>query len=372
MTTSPSMQMKLSKPLAAQLKVLPVQGPLSPLPPSGEVPYALHTTEAQHMGLVDTGGHLFPDIKEIAAVLNDPALEIRVAFQGLNETLALHAYANARANLVGFTPESDTSFNLIRSLQPEQLTSLLVGGLGMDVPATDPGIRAELTMEAVWTLAGLVDAMREEQLQNLLSHTTKDNLSCRINRIVPNIQKGISAGDSRWLCTRLYSLCPHELVMSDSAVQRGLSELEQLNWIRSDSQGNCGFSETWQPALMVLGFCVGSGVLAIRRKAAEGSVVFQVGLLRALGTLWSLDMNPAVGEKVLVQTAAGPSLANAVDLLIQNALAAICAPAHEQAPPPPPLPAPPPVPQPKARFCANCGQPVPPAGRFCPGCGAAC
>ena len=162
-----------------------------------------------------------------------------------------------------------------------------------------------------------------------------------------------------------------ETTVTDAAVDHGLAEFAKQDWVQVDKNDLCRFAGAWQPVLMALGFCVGAGVLAIRRKTADGISVFQVAFIRAMGNLWSFDFDLAGGNKVFVQTADGLSMSRAVDLLIQNALVPAVTAQPLQKEEPPPLPKVAPSPAGGKTFCSQCGIPLDPKGRFCAACGAA-
>ncbi len=368
MTTPTTKNVLIPTAFASALGLNQPFGPLSPLSSESRALTPDEKKEGLKSGLLDQSGTLAPDLQALAGILNDPAVEIRSAFRSWNETLLLHVYSDSHGSIVGYTPLSGSQFRLQSPVESDQLAAILIGGLGMNLPTPDPGFRGDISLEALWTLAGIVDAMREEQLQTLLAHKEEKSLFCRKDRILANIYQGVVSSDSRWLCALLNFVSPVDTVMTDKSVDRGLQELAVQDWIQTHQDGVCSFSQVWEPVLISLGFCVGAGILAIRRKTETGISAFQVAVIRAMGNLWSLDFDMTGKNMVSIQTADGLSLSRAVDILIQNALTAETAPPAQTQTPPSLSSARPVIAEKK--FCTQCGNKLEAGSKFCPSCGA--
>lgn len=245
------------------------------------------------------------------ACLAQPEISLDVTLLAAKNGRNLHAYgAPNTSHLVGFTAMDDGGYNLSYPLQADHITALIVTGLGLDQDMGALEFSASLSGADLLALGGLVDALRQRELENLLARLSRHEGGVTLEEIYMRALDGAATGDIRWtsgLLTHLVEVLPD---LSEKTLETGLKGLRKSGWASVSSGGN------WDTAP---GFAVGCSHLqlplaGVRIKLArlEGDEIAGTDfvLLRMLGSIWLCQAKDKAYELASV------SAANAISSLV--------------------------------------------------------
>jgi hypothetical protein len=343
--------------------------PLSPLsrerfPGGGESDKSLLLEE----GIIDPRDRLTNPWNQSFQILSQPHCEIvaAVGFPRGRKALCGYCASGDAGTLVGFTSQNEQDYRLDYPLSKDHFLSFLTNDLGLDAETSVLGLEAEMETDTLLTLAGMIDAEREAQLEGMLAREPEPDGEIRFDRILYNTRKGLNTNDYRWLASAVSSLSPFELRATSETLLQHLNELQQLGWVEEREEDMWSITEAFDIPRRHLESLVNFGLLSIQHQDQKGIKRVYVGMLRTMATLWSLDFQTRAGGKTMVRigTVSGPNLAETLDRLLEIAIE------------------PPPVSQAERDFqepvpskndkniCPRCHTPGQPGDRFCSACGA--
>jgi len=275
-------------------------------------------------GLLDAQGELSEPWDQAFRYLLRPTLEVVAAIGFLDGRKALCGYGPCRKTdgLIGFTPLKDTEYQLVYPLSKDHFLSLLVAGLGLDVETLALDIEADMTLETLLALAGMIDAGREARMESMLARMSAPLPEIHFERILYNTRKGLVSNDYRWLASAIRNVFPFEFKVTQKTLLEGLSDLQELGWVENRAEELWSFTETFDVSRMHLESPLNFGILSIHHQDQSGAEGIQVGILRTMATLWSLDYQNKTPGKPLVRisTVSGPNLAQALQHLLEVCL----------------------------------------------------
>jgi len=323
-------------------------------------------------GLIDPKGGLCEPWNQVFQSLSRPSLEIiaAVGFPEGRKSLCGYGSFGDMEKLVGFTPLNETEYRIVYPLSKDPFLSLLVVDLGLDLETPVLGVETEMDLETLLTLAGMIDAGREAQMEAMLARESEPDREVRFDRILYNTRKGLTSNDYRWLASAIRNLIPFEVTITQKTILSGLKELQKIGWVEKTGEKMWLFTETFDIPRKHFESLINFGILSIQRHNQEGIERIHLGILRTLGSLWILDFKDQDGDKptVWVGTAYGPGLAQALDRVVEATLQGVPQPEELVGQS---------FPQegglstvlPKKSFCGKCGAPAQPEDRFCINCG---
>lgn len=348
----------------------PTGSPLSPLTKErfseGEKPTEMPLFED---GLFDFLGEFSERWNEVFRDLLQPSLEIiaTVGFSNGRKALCGYGPITKTDRLIGFTPINDSEYRLTYPLSKDHFLSLLVADLGLDIETLNLGLEAEMTLETLLTLAGMIDAGREARLEAMLARYSEPDWEIPFDRILYNTREGLISNDYRWLASAIQSLFPFEFKVTPETLLEGLNDLQELGWVENQADELWSFTETFDVPRIHLESLLNFGSLSIHHQDQRGIEGIQVGILRTMATIWSLDYQDKALEKPLVhiETVSGPNLAQVLQHLLEGCLEKSLSSSpeiasHESL-----------LFRGDKNLCPQCHTPGQPGDRFCSACGAA-
>jgi hypothetical protein len=308
--------------------------------------------------------------------LAKPEISLTVTLLAATNGRSLRVYgARGHNHLVGFTA-SDDGYNLSYPLQADHLTALVVNGLGLDQDVGALEFSTSLGGAELLALAGLVDALRQRELENMLARLPRHAGGVTIEEIYMRALDGLATGDIRWTSGLFVQLVQGLPDLSEEILESGLEGLQKLGWVTDSSGGN------WDAATS---FAVGcshlqlplAGVL-VKLARLEGSEVAETDfvLLRMFGSIWLCQAKDKAYE--FASVAADKATSNLISI-IDGFAAQVSVPESNQVT----------TEQVKetatespssnsaedastvAKFCIQCGSQVDAKAKFCTACGAA-
>lgn len=348
----------------------PPGNPLSPLsgdqfPGGGEPDKSLLLED----GIIDPQDRLTAPWNQAFQILSQPYCEIvaAIGFPKGRKALCGYCASEDAGNIVGFTSQNEQDYRLNYPLSKDHFLSLLINDLGLDIETSVLGLEAEMDTDTLFALAGMIDAGREAQLEAMLAREPEPEWEIRFDRILYNTRKGLNENDYRWLASAVRSLSPFELRATAETLLQNLNELQKLGWVEKREEDLWTFAEIFDIPRRHLESMLNFGILSITRQNQNGNEGVHMGMLRTMGTLWSLDFQMRAGGKTMVRigTVSGPNLAQTLNRILEIVLEH---PPASQAEKDSQEPV-----QMKSDkiLCTQCHTPGQPGDRFCSACGAA-
>ncbi len=274
--------------------------------------------------------------------------------------LDCYAIGGAEKRLTAVTPNADGEAAVSFPVNTALAEALIVETLGLGQPLADIGHHSELDLAALWALAAMADAHRQVELESLLARTPGGKIALDDDTIYMRALDGATLSDSRWLSAMLTHLIgPGDV--TEAHIHEGLAGLARADLIAQDTTGFWSPQSAFASAFAHLEMPLSGARLSIDRRGAEGIDHATLVFLRALATVWIVELRGT--RRVLLRSASASDTRKFVQDAIALALTADR--------PPPRSPSPDRKQAATRRSCQQCGHPVGSADRFCGDCGAA-
>ncbi len=218
--------------------------------------------------------------------LAQPEISLTVTLLAAENGRSLQAYgARSNKHLVGFTA-MDKGYNLSYPLQADHLSALVVAGLGLDQDVGALEFSASLSGAELLALGGLVDALRQRELENLLAHLPRHEGGVTVEEVYMRALDGAATGDIRWTSGLFAQLVQGVPDLSEETLESGLKGLEKAGWASVSSGGNWDTTPGFSVGCSQLQLPLAGALVQLTR--LEGSEVAETdfALLRMLGSIW--------------------------------------------------------------------------------------
>lgn len=319
--------------------------------PSGRSPLQALAADSDmpglaRLGIADQGGSLLGAWPLAAAALARPALRLTAAVGGLQGFRVLHACRAGAGGFTGCAPLPAGGWRISHPLDPDDVLAFLTAGLGLDIPTAGQEPTAGMSLAALFALAALADAVKEQSAEAWLARGPAPEPFVETNRVQGNLNLGLGKNDLRWLVSVTARICPFEAPAGPSAAAEGLEELRALGWANQNGDGLWGLSPELEELAPHLWSPAGFGFLTRLTGGEESAGLEHLGFFRTLASVWLLEFSG--GDEPAVRVSIPPS---------HRLLDGLHAWLTETEPAP-------------SSACPACGRATAPGDAFCTGCGA--
>ena len=323
------------------------------------------------------------------ACLASPSISLRIKIVSASNGRELHAYGgHGSRHLVGFTAMEESRYNLSYPLDPDHATALLTTSLGLDQDIGELTVSTQLSGAGLVSLGGLVDALRQRDLENLLARLPRHEGGVTEEEVYLRALDGTVSADARWTSALLASVVDDLPDVGEKEITGGLRALQGVGWATPSRGGNWGPSAIFSTAASHLQLPLAGAKVSVSRLTDGRISTTSFALLRMLGSMWLC--HPKAGNFDFASVSAKSALAHLTRIFegiaafastadkgraavakdtVQRGIAPNAAkPQTEHT-----------TPQPRTgagrvstdRFCTGCGKPLVVGVRFCSHCGKA-
>ncbi len=219
--------------------------------------------------------------------LCDPGIKIRVTMMTAANAQSLVAYGHkGRDSLVGFTPAAEGGYNLSLPMDTGHILALVTTGLGLEHEIGDLRMSAHVSGAALLALAGLVDALRQRQLESLLARMREPEGGVTSDEVYLRALDGIVTADSRWTATLMHALVDGLPELKTETVDAGLNDLRTAGLAVKSAGGTWRMAEEFALCGAHLQLPLAGAKISLERQQYGKVDAASLALFRMLGSLW--------------------------------------------------------------------------------------